>query len=58
MSVWAQQHIENRPGEAQRKPPDPEDTHEFLPSRKPDDDTCAVCGRDFEDWRHPQIFED
>ena len=58
MSVWADQHVEKRQGELHRKPPDPEGIHEFQASRKPDDDLCALCRREFEDAHHPQIAED
>ena len=55
MSVWADQHVERRQGELHRKEPDPNQVHEFLPSRKLDDDTCVVCHREFEDQHHPPI---
>ena len=58
MSVWADQHVEKRQGELHRKPPDPEDVHEFQPSRRPDDDNCALCRRAFESAFHFQIADE
>lgn len=58
MTTWRAQSVQNRPGERHRKTPDPEQLHDFYPSRQPDDDTCTVCHRAWEASVHIPIGPD
>ena len=55
--IWRAYAVESRPGD-KRRASDPAAMHDYLPSRKPDDDTCSICGRDWDAPLHTPIGPD
>ena len=42
----SQTSIDNRRNSYPR-PRNPDELHDYVPSRKPDDDSCSICGREW-----------